>query len=500
MAGFSFDFLPPETTGGSEQLPAEQIVSSTTPTQQSQAQSQVQPERRPFRWISNLPELLAERAEQEIVFRDVLFSTSTTNTAEQHQRHAEMPAMAAIGEEGGEGEAMTTTAVDPIDLLPLRRVDWETCSFLQAPTAESSATNTAADTSSKEKVWEQSDPDITTGKYEGGMKIWECSLDLVRFLSAQQQQQQTTEEGNNNSNKNGDSDDNGNGNNSSNNSNIMDSWNNLAEGGYVLELGCGHGLPACYLLRQALVHQRRRRQRQQQQQQQGVDGTDDNDNDNDKTSNNQDKPAWTIVFTDYNDFVVQDVTVSNIVINTSAVKIAVPDLVPHVVMGAGDWLDLSRQLQQQQSSSSSSNNNKEEVLSESHTDSSPAVVVEEQPSSQLPPDGKFDWILAAETIYSEQAAQETALFIVRHLTHVTGVALIATKRYYFGVGGGSDVFREALSAAVEIVEHEQHGGEGVGDDTSMQVKVETVRVHDNGTGNIREILSVQLLPQPSTAN
>jgi hypothetical protein len=43
----------------------------------------------------------------------------------------------------------------------------------------------------------------------------------------------------------------------------------------------------------------------------------------------------------YNDFVVQDVTVSNIVINAAAVNVSIADLVPHVDMGAGDWLDLS---------------------------------------------------------------------------------------------------------------------------------------------------------------
>jgi hypothetical protein len=47
--------------------------------------------------------------------------------------------------------------------------------------------------------------DLVTGKYEGGLKLWECSLDLLDFLSSQ------------------------------------DSIPNK-----VLELGCGHGLPGLY--------------------------------------------------------------------------------------------------------------------------------------------------------------------------------------------------------------------------------------------------------------
>jgi hypothetical protein len=460
--GFSFDFLPPETTGDTD-IP---IVQESTATQSQQ-------ERRPFAWISNLPELLAERAEQEIVYHDVSLRGSSTT---EQQRHETMPAMASIGEDEEEGEAMPMP-MDPIDRFQLRRVDWETCSFLQATTTlandndSSNATESAESSNNQKQVWERTD--IDPGKYEGGMKIWECSLDLVRYL-AQQQAQQV--------------EDNNNGVGDNSNGNDRSPWN-LARGGYVLELGCGHGLPACYLLRQALDQQR------QQQELVGKDDVTSTGTSNaaadvvvaDTDDKRSSKP-WKIVFTDYNDFVVQDVTVSNVVINAAAVNVPIADLVPHVIMGAGDWLDLSRQLQLQSSSSSDNNtaDAHQQILSESGSSSSP---IAEQ--SQLPADGKFDWILAAETIYSEQAAKETALFLVRHLKHTTGVALIATKRYYFGVGGGSDAFREAVHAAAEQEQQCEHGGM---EPIQVQVKVETVRVHDNGTGNIREILSVQVLP------
>jgi hypothetical protein len=58
------------------------------------------------------------------------------------------------------------------------------------------------------------------------------------------------------------------------------------------------------------------------------------------------------------------------------------------------------------------------------------------------------------------------------------------------VGGGSDAFREAVHAAADQEQQNEHGVDPI----PVQVKVETVCVHDNGTGNIREILSVQVLP------
>lgn len=95
----------------------------------------------------------------------------------------------------------------------------------------------------------------------------------------------------------------------------------------------------------------------------------------------------------------------------------------------------------------------------------------------VPSDGKFDIILAAETTYSEAAAKDTAWLLARHLKVGTGVAYIATKKYYFGVGGGSDCFREALGMHLP----------------PEDFTVVTIREYDNGAGNIRELLQVQRL-------
>jgi hypothetical protein len=242
-------------------------------------------------------------------------------------------------------------------------------------------------------------------------------------------------------------------------------------GGQVLELGCGHGLPACFMLQQAI--------RKQQQEPE----PDDNSSSSNKNKQKKPPPLLTVMYVDYNDFVLKDVTVSNIVINAAAADIAIEDVVPHVLLGAGDWLELSKQLLLLQAQSQS------KQLDPTIAAATAAVIKEEEESTpipattmaQLPTDGKLDCILAAETIYSDQAARDTATFCVRHVRLTTGVAWIATKRYYFGVGGGSEAFRQGVKTAAASQD--------------VTAVVETVQVYDNGTSNIRELLRVQCFPR-----
>jgi len=58
--------------------------------------------------------------------------------------------------------------------------------------------------------------DLQSGVYEGGFKVWECSIDLVRFLSSEEDNS---------------------------------SCSSYFAGKKVLELGCGHGLPGIYALK-----------------------------------------------------------------------------------------------------------------------------------------------------------------------------------------------------------------------------------------------------------
>jgi hypothetical protein len=212
-------------------------------------------------------------------------------------------------------------------------------------------------------------PLIRSGEYEGGASVWECSLDLVRYF---------------------------------------DEADVLKDAETVCELGCGHALASCWILREALA------------------------------SGRSSITLSELILTDYDAHVLKDVTISNLVLN---VDIDIEGLVPRIRLGAGDWLELSK----------------------------------------LIDDLRFDVILASETLYTESAARDTALFLSRHLRKT---AYLATKRYYFGVGGGVDAFREAVTALP-----------AEGDTCGRKLEVETIRVYDNGVGNIRELLKVTCVPE-----
>lgn len=54
-------------------------------------------------------------------------------------------------------------------------------------------------------------------------------------------------------------------------------------------------------------------------------------------------------------------------------------------------------------------------------------------------EGGYDLVLAAETVY-ERAPSLRFLELLKRAVAVEGVALVAAKTYYFGVGGGSREF------------------------------------------------------------
>lgn len=53
---------------------------------------------------------------------------------------------------------------------------------------------------------------------------------------------------------------------------------------------------------------------------------------------------------------------------------------------------------------------------------------------------KFDIILTCETIYNPANNQKILNVLKKKLRPVTGVAYVAAKTYYFGVGGGLRTF------------------------------------------------------------
>ena len=183
----------------------------------------------------------------------------------------------------------------------------------------------------------KSNTDLIPSFYEGGLKIWECSLDLLSFLN-----KLTVEK-------------------------KIDFRDKK-----VLELGCGAGLPGIYAcLKGASVY-----------------------------------------FQDYNSEVLKLFTIPNVVLNlnagSSSIDISKNPSVLGNVQGckflSGDW-DSARSLLE------------------------PAL---------------FDVILTSETIYNIEA-QKSLYELMKFSIKPSGVAFVAAKSYYFGVGGGTDQFAEVVN-------------------------------------------------------
>lgn len=190
--------------------------------------------------------------------------------------------------------------------------------------------------------------DLVPGKYEGGFKLWEGAVDLCRYLCRTFPLPRAGQ-----SSSQGGSDPRG---------------IKTLQGKRVLELGCGHGLPAIYALLAG---------------------------------------ANTVHFQDYNKEVLQALTVPNVQYNLS--HSSVPKQNGHRLRYfAGDWAAVSSKLH----------------------------------ASQL--GGFYDYIFTAETIYS-QRGQECLLDCIKQaLQPPHGVAYVAAKSYYFGVGGGTAAFEELV--------------------------------------------------------
>lgn len=254
--------------------------------------------------------------------------------------------------------------------------------------------------------------DLIPGIYEGGLKMWECSIDLCRFLYELYSTNADTD----------------------NRSNDGISLA-LGSNGTTLELGCGHGLPGIMV---SLLG-----------------------------ASSQNK----VLFSDYNDYVLKYCTLRNLFLNTP--QQFHEDLPSRVALVSGDWLQLSN------------------LLLVGHENKSKNSQVQEFAkffsSSSSTDFGRFDLILAAETTYTESSARDTATLISRHLKFDTGVALVATKRYYFGVGGGSDCFRR-FTERIKVARCELDDNHKLSTIYTLQSK--TVKVIDDG--NIREILQITL--------
>ena len=199
--------------------------------------------------------------------------------------------------------------------------------------------------------------DLVPGVYEGGMKLWECAIDVISYLNSHIGTKLLHEH-------------------------LPPSPAPIS----ILELGCGHALPSLYLhnLLTALAYHP------------------------------------TLTLSDYNLEVFPSTTIPNIV------KLLPASAFPTIRCYSGDWFGL--------------------------------------------PPALHDIVIASETTYAVSACASTVALLVKHLG-VSGIGIVATKRYYFGVGGGSEEFKElAEKAGLRIVD---------------EIKVDT------GTQNIRDLLIVK---------
>jgi len=84
---------------------------------------------------------------------------------------------------------------------------------------------------------------------------------------------------------------------------------------------------------------------------------------------------------------------------------------------------------------------------------------------------RYDLILTSDTLYSVEALENLSQLLPKLLAP-EGMALVAAKTYYFGVGGGTDMFKDAIR-----------------NKTSLEV-ADDVESYQDGMTNVREILKV----------
>ena len=205
-----------------------------------------------------------------------------------------------------------------------------------------------------------------------------------------------------------------------------------------------------------------------------------------------------VTVSDFNEDVLSDVTVQNFVVNGVFDNFGVT--AEDVTMYYGDWFNIPVSI------ANSNFNNKNENITD---DTSMEMDGEVNADSNGNESGGVDLFLSSETTYTLDSCVATAKLLSKHLktwdfgsSHeaefngsagmseelfsnmkdsedvtVGGIALISTKRFYFGVGGGSD---SLISSIAEV-----NSG-----NKEEELVVFGKIIYDSGVGNIREIVKV----------
>ncbi|XP_065357123.1 histidine protein methyltransferase 1 homolog [Calliphora vicina] len=185
------------------------------------------------------------------------------------------------------------------------------------------------------KKAEDQHSDLIPGVYEGGAKIWECTDDLLKYLSENY---------------------------------AVDKWSKSK----VLDLGCGSGLLGIFAFLKGAK----------------------------------------VTFQDYNKDVLEKITIPNVLLNTATLKETedeeefydIDRIEGNVHFYSGDWSKWTQMTKEQE---------------------------------------LFDIILTSETIYNPENQQKLLNCLFDKLKP-NGVALVAAKIYYFGVGGGLRQFEQLI--------------------------------------------------------
>mmetsp|Transcript_29426 Transcript_29426/g.53999 ORF Transcript_29426/g.53999 Transcript_29426/m.53999 type:complete len:329 (-) Transcript_29426:1086-2072(-) len=226
---------------------------------------------------------------------------------------------------------------------------------------------TAASALSDERLTKS---DLVAGRYEGGFKLWECAIDLCKFLI---ESFNLSED------------------------NFQKKSPNGLTGKRVLELGCGHGLPGIVALLAG---------------------------------------ASIVDFQDYNHEVLKKLTIPNVMHNVRTRSGANPSLANNVA-DSNPNTHLSNSFHFTPFTSPLVGSGSTHYFSGDW-----GAVGELLTMRGL--GGAYDVILAAETIYNPQTARRFLEIIKQLLQPPRGVAYVAAKKYYFGVGGGTDSFSKMV--------------------------------------------------------